>query len=1799
MTLDDIMESVKGAIVSPNSDDEIQETLLNALGFDQIELLSDIIINRQKLIQLFNTGQDRSLIDQLVSRKDRDAALRQRDHVLLPQGTRIAKTLPHHYEEITVPAAERHHFDNVAMLSLDKLDDLCRGCLKGYTTLNRMQSLVFPTAYGTNENLLICAPTGAGKTDVALFTILRTISQYFKDKPPSDSKNFQIALNEFKIVYVAPMKALAAEIVQKFSKKLEWLGVVVRELTGDMQLTKSEIVKTQIIVTTPEKWDVITRKSTGDVELVNKVRLLIIDEVHLLHDERGAVIESLVARTQRQVEASQLMIRIVGLSATLPNYVDVAEFLKVNPYQGLFYFDQSFRPVPLENHFIGAKGKPGSRKSMDNLNKATFDKMVDLLKGNHQVMIFVHSRGDTARTANILWQMLVDDGQSGLVDCSENPKFDLAKRDLARVKNKDLRELFAHGFSIHHAGMFRSDRNLSERLFMEGTVKILCCTATLAWGVNLPAYAVIIKGTQIYNPQKGAFTDLGVLDVLQIFGRAGRPQFEDRGVGYICTTQDKLAGYVSMLTQQHPIESRFIEKLEDNLNAEIALGTVTNIDEGVRWLSYTYLGVRMRKNPLIYGIGHDEVANDPMLHSRKRDLITTAAKRLHKLQMITFNQTTGDLFAKDLGRTASNFYIRHSSVEIFNTLLQPTMDFAQVLNMISMSSEFDEMKTRDTETQEMFMHYQEIPYPKEKMSFASTPEKVNILLQSYIGRASMELQELVNDTQFVQQNAARICRALFEISLNRNWGPTSLTLLSLCKSIDKRMWDFEHPLAQFGTSKELLQKLERQTKRSVDIDALTFMDATELGQLVHHQKSGQLLARQIRQFPKLSLEITLAPITRNVLRITLVVHPDFEWDNRVHGMSSGFWILAEDSDNIEILHTEFFVLHKRNFHDNHIIEFTIPVNEPLPAQIYIRAVSDKWLSSETVVPVSFQHLILPEMIPAYTDLLDLQPLPISALDNPLLESIYNGKFSHFNPIQTQLFHTVYHTSKNILLGAPTASGKTTVAELAVFWSLQERKGQKIVYVAPMKALVNERVKDWCEKLSKTLGISIVELTGDFTPDTRFLYQADIIVTTPEKIDGISRNWKTRLYIQDVALMIFDEIHLLGSDRGPTLEVIVSRMKYVGAHTGKQPRFVGLSTAAANARDLADWLGVDDGGMFNFRNSVRPVPITVYIDSFSGRAYCPRMETMNKPAFSAIKTHSPTKPVIVFVSSRRQTRLTAVSFIALCGMEENPLRFRSISEDELELVLSQAQDNHLKTSLSFGIGLHHAGLMQGDRRLVEELFLHGKIQVLIATSTLAWGVNLPAHLVIIKGTEFYDAKIGGYKDMDLTDVLQMMGRAGRPQFDTSAVARVFVQHTKKAFYKHFLHTGFPVESSLHKVLDNHLCAEIASGTVQHVQDAMKYLMSTFLHRRVYQNPTFYGIDGTDSKLISTYLSNLVEKSLRNISDSSCIEAIADGSLQITKLGSISSYYYISHFTIRILIGTLKPEMNVQECLSLLCRATEFDEIPVRHNEDLVNAEFSKNVRFPPDELVSLSGFGDPHVKAYLLCQSHLDQLNLPIADYQPDTITVLGSTVRLLQAMIDVTAEFHYLSTAITLIHLLQSLKQGCWNDKLEYSNVLSGISLSTLNQLKSQCSIESFLGLEEVDIRKMLLECDASSKHIHEVITFLSNFPAYRLSLELIENTLQVSCLPVRRFTAPAKAITPKFPKAQTIGWFSILGNKKKNEIYTIKRIGGDSKRYGRDGSLSFKIPLPGDLKDPEASLFLLSDCYLGLDREISLTPDK
>lgn len=329
--------------------------------------------------------------------------------------------------------------------------------------------------------------------------------------------------------------------------------------------------------------------------------------------------------------------------------------------------------------------------------------------------------------------------------------------------------------------MLRSDRNLVEKMFADGMARILVCTATLAWGVNLPAHAVIIKGTEIYDAKHGTFVDIGILDVLQIFGRAGRPQFDKSGHGTIITSHDKLAHYLSLLTCQYPIESSFEKSMTDNLNAEITLGTVANVDEAVQWLSYTYLFIRMKKNPIAYGISIDQIFDDPHLGGKRRELIVLAARSLDKARMIRFEERTGLLHATDLGRTASHFYIKYDTVEIFNEIMHPAMNDAEIFALISMATEFDQLKVRDDELDELdgYLHtYCELPVSGGSENIHG---KVNILLQTYISRGPVNAFSLISDQSFIVQNASRIARALFEIVLRKNWPLMSGRVLRVSK----------------------------------------------------------------------------------------------------------------------------------------------------------------------------------------------------------------------------------------------------------------------------------------------------------------------------------------------------------------------------------------------------------------------------------------------------------------------------------------------------------------------------------------------------------------------------------------------------------------------------------------------------------------------------------------------------------------------------------------------------------------------------------------------------------------------------------------------------------------------------------------------------------------------------------------------------------------------------------------------------------------------------------------------------------
>lgn len=1711
----------------------------------------------------------------------------------LPDGSYRRKLK--NYEEVFVPALKpRPLAPGEELIKVASMPDWAQPAFKGMTQLNRVQSKVYETALFTAENLLLCAPTGAGKTNVAMLTILQQIAL-------NRNKDGTFSNNGYKIVYVAPMKALVAEVVGNLSNRLEHYGIQVKELSGDQTLTRQQIEETQIIVTTPEKWDIITRKS-GDRTYTQLVKLLIIDEIHLLHDNRGPVLESIVARTVRQIETTKEHIRLVGLSATLPNYEDVALFLRVDREKGLFYFDNSYRPCPLAQQYIGINvKKPLQRFQL--MNEVCYDKVM-VVAGKHQVLIFVHSRKETTKTARAIRDTALANDTLGRFLKEDSASREILHSHTELVKSKDLKDLLPYGFAIHHAGMGRADRNLVEDLFADGHVQVLVSTATLAWGVNLPAHTVIIKGTQIYNPDKGAWTELSPLDVMQMLGRAGRPQYDTYGEGIILTGYNELQYYLSLMNQQLPIESQFVSKLADQLNAEIVLGTVQNAREACNWIGYTYLYVRMLRNPALYGLSPEDLTRDILLEERRADLIHSAATILDRNSLVKYDRKSGYFQVTDLGRIASYYYITHGTISIYNEHLKPTMGEIELCRLFSLSEEFKYVTVRQDEKVELAKLLDHVPIPV-KESLEEPSAKINVLLQAYISRLKLEGLSLMSDMVFITQSAGRLMRALFEIVLKRGWAQLAEKALNLCKMVTKRMWSVQTPLRQFpGLANEVLMKLE---KKDLSFERYYDLSSQQLGQFIkaaseQQNSMGKTLHKLVHQFPKLNLSAHVQPITRSVLRVELTITPDFMWEDKVHGYVEPFWIMVEDNDGEYILHHEYFLLKKQYIEEDHTVNFTVPIYEPLPPQYFIRVVSDKWLGSQSVLPVSFRHLILPEKYPPPTELLDLQPLPVTALRNPAYEALYQ-EFKHFNPVQTQVFTVLYNTDDNVLVAAPTGSGKTICAEFALLRNHQKGPDNvmRVVYIAPVEALAKERYRDWERKFGKGLGVKVVELTGETATDLKLLERGQVIISTPEKWDALSRRWKQRKHVQQVSLFIVDELHLIGGQGGPVLEVIVSRMRSIANENGNKIRIVALSTSLSNAKDLGEWIGATSHGLFNFPPGVRPVPLEIHIQGVDIANFEARMQAMTKPTYTAIMQHAKNgKPAVVFVPTRKHAQLTAVDLMTYSnadGGEKSPFLLRS--DEDLEPFVSKVKEPMLSATLRHGIGYLHEGLTSMDQEVVTQLFEAGWIQVCVASSSMCWGTPLSAHLVVVMGTQYYDGRENAHTDYPVSDLLQMMGHASRPLLDNSGKCVILCHAPRKEYYKKFLYEAFPVESHLHHYLHDNLNAEIVVGVIENKQEAVDYLTWTFMYRRLTQNPNYYNLQGVSHRHLSDHLSELIENTLSDLEASKCVAIEDDLDISPLNLGMIASYYYISYTTIERFSTSLNPKTRMKGLLEILSSASEYAQLPIRPGEEEQIRRLINHQRYSFDN----PRYTDPDVKANALLQAHFSRHTV-LGNLAADQREVLLSASRLLQAMVDVISSNGWLSLALLAMEVSQMVTQGMW----ERDSMLLQLPHFT-KELAKRCqenpgkSIETVFDLVEMedDERRELL--NMSESQLLDIARFCNHFPNIDMAYEVADGeniragadvTLQVTLerdLEGRSDVGPV--VAPRYPKAKEEGWWLVVGDVKTNQLLAIKRVS-----LQRKSKVKLDFTAPADAGKKSYTLYFMCDSYLGCDQEYSFVID-
>lgn len=541
----------------------------------------------------------------------------------------------------------------ILLVPLDRLPDRLRSVFR-YPLFNAVQSKCFPTAYNSNDNLVVSAPTGGGKTAILEMAICRLIHGFNTD--------------QYKIVYMAPTKSLCSERYRDWQAKFVALDLSCAELTGDTDQGQLRSVQSaSIVITTPEKWDSMTRKWKDQSRLMQMVKLFLIDEVHILKDSRGATLEAVVSR-MKSVGSN---VRFIALSATVPNSGDIATWLGRNHTSQHLpaareKFGEEFRPVRLQKHVVGVS----YRGNDFGFESACDPRLPDIIaKYSHKkpIMVFCITRKSAVNTAKLLANVWA--GERSGDRHWEGPTQRLT------VQDPELRLTLTSGVAFHHAGLDGPDRHTVERGFLEGQINVICCTSTLAVGVNLPCHMVIIKNTVSY--QDDGIKEYADLEIMQMLGRAGRPQFDSTAVAVIVTKQEKVHKYEKLVSGEELLESCLHLNLIDHLNAEIGLGTIHDVYTAKKWLAGTFLYVRLGLNPEHYKLDGDAVVQN--LDDRLERICRRDIELLKETQLIT----SGDkVKATEFGDAMARYYVKFNTMQVLMRL-EPRSKMSDIVSTIS------------------------------------------------------------------------------------------------------------------------------------------------------------------------------------------------------------------------------------------------------------------------------------------------------------------------------------------------------------------------------------------------------------------------------------------------------------------------------------------------------------------------------------------------------------------------------------------------------------------------------------------------------------------------------------------------------------------------------------------------------------------------------------------------------------------------------------------------------------------------------------------------------------------------------------------------------------------------------------------------------------------------------------------------------------------------------------------------------------------------------------------------------------
>ena len=455
-------------------------------------------------------------------------------------------------------------------------------------------------------------------------------------------------------------------------------------------------------------------------------------------------------------------------------------------------------------------------------------------------------------------------------------------------------------------------------------------------------------------------------------------------------------------------------------------------------------------------------------------------------------------------------------------------------------------------------------------------------------------------------------------------------------------------------------------------------------------------------------------------------------------------------------------------------------------------------------------------------------MKIEKLDLPesAIEFLKSEGLTKLYPPQNDAIKAGLLKGKSVLVSAPTASGKTLIATLAIISYLSKNKG-KVIYLSPLRALAAEKFLEFkkLEKISIGNKIKVGISTGDYENIEKKLEKNNVLILTNEKMDSIIRHGAE--WIDEIGLVISDEIHLIGDDsRGPTLEMILTQLKELE----HKPQILGLSATITNSDEIANWLGCK---LVN--NEWRPVPLSegVYdgglVTMSDGTTFEVANTIRGTPIDLGVQCVQEGGQSLIFAETRMRSKSLATKAVEVI---EQLLEKKEL--DELEKISKKILTNNEQTDLvktlailvKKGVAFHHAGLNQTCRQIIETEFRKGTIKLLSSTPTLAAGVNLPARRVVISNINRYNAKIGANRPISVLEYKQLCGRAGRPQYDKYGESIVVGNGNGEEILEHYINgEPEPIESKITE--DKSLRTHILSVIVTHPGIKKEEILNFFL------------------------------------------------------------------------------------------------------------------------------------------------------------------------------------------------------------------------------------------------------------------------------------------------------------------------------------------------------------------------------------